>query len=197
MTLLHGDFCNKNIDLIGTPDQARAAVAADRFLRSIVSGGDGANRVNADLVKSVPGDLPPARPMVDPVVHPRALVMAVRATPATESKLQRLCAALGLTFWGEAIAVVVEFCAANPGHVSLSDLRARAPVGLMGNKGAACEAGSAPTRGVQTPLSVEAMAFVDAIARRERVGRAVAATLILHRNIGPVLAAFTAPEGCA
>lgn len=198
MTLLHGDFYKKNIELIGTPDAARATVAADRVLRSAVLDNAALNRVNAEPAKSVPADLDShIRPVNDPVRHPSALVLVVRAFSGTETKLQALCAVEGLTFWGEAIAQVIEFCAENQDLADLDSLKARAPQALLRNVGGARDSGVRSFGSTLTPLSPHAMAFVEAVARRERVGRAVAATLILHRNIALALAAFTADRGRA
>jgi len=119
---------------------------------------------------------------IDPIRHPAHLTLAVRALPATDHRLQRICAAMGLTFWGEAIGLILDFLAHFPELADLEDL-ACAPKGLTCMGGAIRYLGAPVSRGVMTPLSFQADRLVRSVAARHLITREKAATLILHHNV--------------
>lgn len=127
----------------------------------------------------------------DPVRHPSHLTLSVRAFGATENTLQRLVASEGLTFWGEAIALILEFCALNPDWPDLHRLE-DAPRGLARMGGAIRFPGAPVSRGIQTPLSPRSFAWVQSVAQAHGIGVEKAASLILYRNAAAAVATIQA-----
>ena len=129
----------------------------------------------------------------DPTLHPHALTISVRAFHATEITLQRVCAGLGLTFWGEAVALIFDLYAANPGLADLSDLE-DAPRGLTAKGGAIRHPGAPTSRGIMAPLSTSASDWITRTANSKRIGRERLASLILHRHASAAAALILAAQ---
>lgn len=128
--------------------------------------------------------------MADPATWPAHLVLSVRAFTVTEITLQRLCASVGLTFWGEAVHQVLAFCARNPDQVDLENLRDVPAALFRPGRRRGKNTAAAPSRGIMTPLSGEVDAWVRSLATQNRMSRAKCASAILHRNAKPVAAAI-------
>lgn len=96
---------------------------------------------------------------------------------------------MGFTFWGEAVALVLGFVAAERSAFAMRNLRASAPAGLLKSRGTLKHGRSlAPmlVRRIHSPVTPAVLDFLDWVAGREGVSRAAAAALILHRHSGAV-----------
>lgn len=122
----------------------------------------------------------------DPVQAPAWRVLAVRAFPSTDMTLQSLCQSEGLTFWGEAIALVLAFCAANPDLAPLEGVMGSAPKLLFSTGGARRHVGpnsSSPSRGILAALDPETLAWIRTAAKSRNVSKERLAAAILHRHV--------------
>jgi hypothetical protein len=188
MSLQHNDFNEQMSICVGSPVTARRMMqAANRRAVAEFRASDLDTLLSVNL--SRPGFL--NRVPVDPVQHPAGLCQSVRAFSATEAQLSRISAAMGLTFWGEAVALVLGYVAAFPEIFTVADLKGTAPAGLLKAKGSIKRGTvlAAPcVRGIQAPLTEKTALFLARVAAAQRISRADAGSLILHRHIGRVLA---------
>lgn len=196
MSLQHNDFNEQRSIRVGSPDTAgRMIEAAKRRAAAEFRPADLDSLLSLDLPR--PGFL--NRAPVDPVCHPAALCQSVRAFSATEIQLAKISRIMGQTFWGEAVALVLGYVAAFPDVFGVSDLKASAPAGLLKAKGSIKRGNvlAAPgVRGIQAPLTDKTADFLARLAVRQRLSRVDAASLILHRHVGRVLALIASPLSC-
>lgn len=188
MSLQHSDFNEKGALLVGSPAFARR-ISADRASNVQAESRAVSQETLLTAFFSRPGFVSPAP--VDPVRHPADLCQSVRAFAGTEGQLSRLARLMGFTFWGEAVAMVLGYAAAFPGEFDISGLKETAPAGLLKARGAIKRGNvlHAPgVRGIQAPLTPETAAFLARVSQRQRLARVDAASLILHRHVGRVLA---------
>jgi len=196
MSVQSNEFAKKKATRIGSPVTARQIIGnATRRAQA------DSCAINRELLLAV--DL--TRPgfvnlfPVDPVTHPADLCQSVRAFAMTEGQMARICRAMGFTFWGQAVALVLGYAAAFPEQFSAADLKSDAPSGLLRAKGAIKRGHvlHAPgVRGIQAPLTPATADFLARTAGRQRLSRVDAASLILHRHVGRVAAMLADAATC-
>jgi hypothetical protein len=111
--------------------------------------------------------------------------LSVRAMRDTEVALQGLCASVGLTFWGQAAGMILDYFAAHPDLADLENLTpAGAPAMLLRNGGARRFANFSTSRNTNVILTPAVLAWIapdpSRSARPEILSRRCA--LFLHRN---------------
>lgn len=126
----------------------------------------------------------------DPQNAKDGLQMAVRAFPQTETVLQSLVRSEGLTFWGEAIELVLALCATHPALAPCEGVMDGAPA-LLFSRGGDNRGGfdsPRPSRSILVGLSPWSLAWTLSQAARVNVAPAKMAAAILYRHARPVAA---------
>lgn len=124
--------------------------------------------------------------VVDPVLYTGpGLSHTVRVMRDTETVLQDLCATEGLTFWGHAAGMILDYFATHPDHADLENLTpAEAPPMLLRNGGARRFAPLSTSRRINVVLSHVALDWIAAACTHPATTHKLArhCALILHRN---------------
>lgn len=125
-----------------------------------------------------------AQAAADPIRSDPELTLAVRAFPSTEAVLQSLVRSEGFTFWGQSIALILTFCAANPDLAPLEGVEDGCP-SLLFSRGGDNRGGfdsPRPSRAILAALSPEIMGWITAQGVRRNIAPAKLAAAILHRH---------------
>lgn len=124
---------------------------------------------------------------IDPSRYPSEMMLAPRVYGRTQSHLQTLCMAEGLTFWGNAAALLFEAFARGNAVADLSSFD-RCPADLINPAPKLAKAGRPRPQAVLVPLSPLAMEWVVTSARAAGFPPKVFAGLVLFRNAAHAIA---------